>query len=366
MNHPIKRICALLAALLTAFSFSACANLREPGAEDGGEGENGILSPDENGAQPGAQTETHGGDWWELSRAGVSVPVPAAYLDNQDKVYMEFADELYEDEGVSYGYVGFYPASYEEITRMSEDEVYDLIDRAFYPVMVFGIDGGRGESDLAAWLDSDGWDAPSSLTAVGKAGDWTFFRGVFGASENSYEGETGKIADEIAAALADAAQFQYSEPAAESQLPVPSVAGRIVSFSTEDVYGNPVTAEDVFSGNEITVVNVWASWCPPCQAELPDLADLHTRLGEKNCGVIGILYDAGDGTGLEDGIAHMESAGVNYPVLIPDADLYTAFPLYAFPTTYFVDSTGQIVGDSVVGANVPGYESAVNDLLAGK
>ena len=366
MNHPIKRLSAFLAALLLIFPLAACANIREPGAEDGGEGETGILPPDGNGSQPAAQTETHGGDWWELSRAGVSVPVPAAYLDNQDKVYMEYADELYEDEGVSYGYVGFYPAPYEEIARMSDEDVYDLIEKASYPLMVFGINGGRGEGDLSAWLDSDGWDSPSSLTAIGKTGDWTFYRAVFASTENSYDGETGEIAKQISDFLADAAQFRFAEPTADAQLPVPSVAGRIVSFSTEDVYGNPVTAEDVFAGNEITVVNVWASWCPPCQAELPDLADLHTRLGEKNCGVIGILYDAGDGTGLEDGIAHMESAGVNYPVLVPDADLYTAFPLYAFPTTYFVDSSGQIVGDSVVGADVPGYESAVNDLLAGK
>ena len=62
--------------------------------------------------------------------AGVTIPVPAEYLENQDKIYMEPSDTLYAEEGISYGYVGLYPASYGEIERMSEEEIYDLIDRA--------------------------------------------------------------------------------------------------------------------------------------------------------------------------------------------------------------------------------------------
>ena len=365
MIHRTTRLTLAVLAAAVLFSFASCADKAGRGEADGPEaGQSQTGSPSQTGTEP------QSGDYWELTQAGVSVPVPAAYLEHRDKVYMEAAEELYADEGVSYGYVGFYPASYDEIGAMSEDEIYDLIGRASYPVMIFGIDGGRGKTELSSWLDGDGWDDPLELDEIGRAGNWTFFRAVFDAADaaEAYgeDGEIGGIARQVADSLADSAGFRFAEP--EEQPPVSTTAevGRIVSFSTEDVYGTPVTAEDLFSSNEITMVNVWSSWCPPCQAELPELAALNTRLDEKNCGVIGILYDAGDGTGLEDGIAHMEAAGVNYPVLIPDADIYTAFPIYAFPTTYFVDSNGEIVGESIVGAYVEKYEPAIDALLEGK
>ena len=338
--NQTARLCAIFLTVLTVLS--ACSRTG-------------------TGADSTAGAEA--GDFWDLPMAGVSVPVPAAYSDNTDKVYMEPADELYADAGISYGYVGFYPASWEEIGQMDEDSVYALIASAYYPLIVFGIDGGRGEEELSAWLKSDGWDAPSSLTQIGTAGEWSFFRAVFDDSPADYGGEIGDIARQVSDSLSDYTKFRFSEPQENGGAAYGSVAGRVVTFSTEDVYGNPIDSAELFAANEITMVNIWTSWCPPCQGELPALAELHERLREKNCGIVGILYDAEEGTGLEDGVALMESAGITYPVLIPDADIYTAFPLYAYPTTYFVDSAGQIVGDPIVGAYIDRYEPAVDELL---
>ena len=351
MRHFRVLWSVLLAALLLLPSLSACA-----GADSG------ALPGSGNGTVSGGDPDAAAGDVWTLAMAGVSIPVPAEYRDNEDKLYMEPSDTLYEDEGISYGYVGLYPAAYEEIERMSEEEIYDLIDRANYPVLLFGIDGGRGEDELRVWLNGDGWDDPESLTEIGRAGEWTFYRAAFTGMNHSYDGEIGPIADRIMETLSDAGTFTFTEPEAGSVV-MPSGGGGTVTFSTEDVFGTAYDSASLFAENEITMVNVWASWCPPCKAELPELEEMSHRLAEKNCALIGILYDAGDGTGLEDGIAVMEENGITFPVLVPDEGIFASFPIYAFPTTFFVDKEGNLVGESVVGAQVERYEEVIDGLL---
>jgi thiol-disulfide isomerase/thioredoxin len=351
-SRAAAQAAALAAALLLLLT--ACA---APEAEK-------DAAPQPSAGSAG-EDPTASGEVWTMPSAGVTVPIPAAYLANTDRIYMEAADDCWPTEGISYGYVGFYPAPYEEIDRMDESGIYDLIDHAWYPLAVFGIDGGRGEAELAQWLAEDGWETPESLTQIGRSGDWTFFRAVFGdmvRNLDGYDEEIGEIARAVSDSLErslDAGELLFAAP----DISETGASGGTVSFSTADVYGNPFDSASLFAQSEITLVNVWASWCPPCKAELPELEQISRRLGEKNCAMIGILYDAGDGSGLEDGIAVMEEAGVTFPVLVPDEGVFASFPIYAFPTTFYVDRDGNLVGEPVVGAQVDRYEEILDDLL---
>ena len=147
--------------------------------------------------------------------------------------------------------------------------------------------------------------------------------------------------------------------------PYDSLIGNKVSFTTTDTDGNPVTSEELFAGNKVTVVNIWASWCGPCIRELPELEEISARLAGQNCGVVGLLYDGDDAAALADAKQTMKDAGVTYPVILPPEKVDVLFPLEAFPTTYFVDSEGCILTEPVIGALVNQYESTVNDLLNG-
>ena len=52
-----------------------------------------------------------------------------------------------------------------------------------------------------------------------------------------------------------------------------------------------ISSAELFAKNEITMVNIWATWCGPCVGELGELQELHTRMQEKECGIVGLLDD---------------------------------------------------------------------------
>ena len=87
------------------------------------------------------------------------------------------------------------------------------------------------------------------------------------------------------------------------------------TFATTDLDGNIVTSAEIYAGNRITMINFWATWCPPCVGELAELAGVHTQLQEAGCGVVGILMDSYDPGAIETAKALMAQNGTNYPVL---------------------------------------------------
>ena len=141
-----------------------------------------------------------------------------------------------------------------------------------------------------------------------------------------------------------------------------------VVFATTDLDGNPVTAEEIFSENKVTMVNLWGTFCGPCINEMPDLEELSGRLADKDCGIIGVVIDI---TGPED-TAHIEAAkeieaetGVTYMSILPWAGIDEMMPAQFVPTTYFVDADGQIVGEAAVGARgADEYEALLDEVLA--
>lgn len=136
------------------------------------------------------------------------------------------------------------------------------------------------------------------------------------------------------------------------------------TFATMDLDGNIVTSAEIYAGNRITMINFWATWCPPCVGELAELAGVHTQLQEAGCGVVGILMDSYDPGAIETAKALMAQNGTNYPVLALGEDLYPlAQVINLIPTTVFVDSSGTIVGTPIIGALVDRYVPAVKALL---
>lgn len=132
--------------------------------------------------------------------------------------------------------------------------------------------------------------------------------------------------------------------------------GVLSSFSTTDLDGNTVD-QSILADYDLTMVNVWATFCRPCINEMPDLGELAEEYADKNVQIIGLVSDVlnMDGTISEEQVqtAHdiVEQTGANYVHLLPSEDLYGVLgQIAAVPTTFFVDNEGAQVGSAIVSA----------------
>ncbi len=134
-------------------------------------------------------------------------------------------------------------------------------------------------------------------------------------------------------------------------------AGNLGKFSVEDINGSAYT-EELFADHDLTMVNVFTTWCTPCIREIPDLEKLHKEMEGQGVGVVGIVLDAIGSSGKVDEEAVekakilAEKTGAAYPFLIPDEGYLGGrlAGLAAVPETFFVDKDGNIVGETYSGS----------------
>ena len=129
-------------------------------------------------------------------------------------------------------------------------------------------------------------------------------------------------------------------------------------FETKGVDGKDYT-EKVFSDYDLTLVNIFTTWCSPCVNEIPELEKLYEEMKEKGVGVVGVVLDTVGDDGKQDDAA-VKKAGVlqektkaSYPFLIPDSTMMNGRlnGISAFPETFFVDKDGNIVGETYSGSH---------------
>ena len=140
--------------------------------------------------------------------------------------------------------------------------------------------------------------------------------------------------------------------------------GSLASFSAGTLDGGTFTQEDI-AAKDVTVLNFWALTCPPCIAEMPDIADFEKALPDN----VAMLTVCLDGYGNEDSVKEvLENAGFEGVTLITgDGDLLNrANNLMYTPTTVLADSQGALVGEAIIGGQADlsaAYLEAVNQAL---
>ena len=157
----------------------------------------------------------------------------------------------------------------------------------------------------------------------------------------------------------------------EYYAPVPEYSeliGLKLDFVTTDHHGNHVLAAELFAQHEITVLNLWASWCPPCIQELPALQAMSTRLAEKDCAIVGLLVEGDNPSELSEADHVLGLYGIDYLNLIPPEN-WEAHPLHVIntiPATLFVNRDGVILTAPFLGPQTEKYEETVNQILSGQ
>ena len=127
------------------------------------------------------------------------------------------------------------------------------------------------------------------------------------------------------------------------------------AFEGKDLDGNPVKSDELFSGNAVTVVNFWFTTCNPCVGELAELDALNKELAEKGGALIGVNTFTldGDEAAISEAKDVLAKKGATYQNVYfasdGEAGKFTT-NIFAYPTTYVVDRSGNIVGEPIVGA----------------
>ena len=169
-----------------------------------------------------------------------------------------------------------------------------------------------------------------------------------GQQEAGAQGETdGAEAGEASAAEGGEAACPADESEEESEREeIPAY-----DFTLTDQYGNTHTFSD-YKGKTV-FLNFWATWCPPCKSEMPDIQALYEKYGENEGDLI-VLGVANpkteeapnnqDGT-IEEVAAYLEENGLTFPVVMDTTgELFYWYGISAFPTTFMIDANGNVYG----------------------
>ena len=126
---------------------------------------------------------------------------------------------------------------------------------------------------------------------------------------------------------------------------------------TADLIGEPVKSGELFAAHELTVVYVFTSLGV---TELPKLAAYAEELKEKDMAVCAIVADSNDEGAVDRVREAMTTAGGDFRVLLPPANLSFIFPCAEYPTVYFVKRNGESYGEAVVGTSLPRYREVTD------
>lgn len=154
---------------------------------------------------------------------------------------------------------------------------------------------------------------------------------------------TGKM-NEVSGYLSEASAAEDSE---ENDVGTEEAAVPAIDFELTDQYGETHTLAD-YEGKTI-FLNFWATWCPPCRAELPDIQKLYEEYvatGDDSVIMIGVAAPGyGGEKSAEEIAAFLEENGYTYPVLMDEGgELFMQYGVYSYPTTFMIDKDGNVFG----------------------
>ena len=290
---------------------------------------------------------------------GLIIPSPYGELDYVSKIYC-----------TEYYYVSMTPEEYNDysarIDDLTEDEIAFVRDSIKVLFSVISVGNGGDFSAVVKFFTDYGSEVDAAYaTELAKADNFTFYRydepepPFPDSTDPFYLEEYAKLRDTVDQGLANA---DYYAPVS----PYAGLDGKVLSFETTDIDGNPVKSEELFGQHQYTMLNIWASWCGPCIRELPELQEINGRIAADDCAVVGLLYDSANPGAVETARGIIEENGVSYTVILAPENIDDLLEIDLFPTTVFVDRSGTIAGSPVIGAKVSAYEPALQSLLAGE
>lgn len=134
-----------------------------------------------------------------------------------------------------------------------------------------------------------------------------------------------------------------------NQISVPQVGFLAPDFSLESIDGEPVTLADL--RGQAVLLNIWASWCPPCRAEMPAMEIIFQEYQDRGVVILAVNSTVQDQKSAA--VDFVNELGLTFPILFDyDGSVSRAYRVEALPTSYFIDKEG-IIREIVIGGPMP-------------
>lgn len=278
---------------------------------------------------------------------GLTFTLPKALLDKMEsqEIVMLPAAALTEDEScLEYGFV-----QWNLMTKEQKETEIAPEDFEAYSEWMEGLErvGTLGVFHKDTIKDLDQLTGCTEHKELGKSEDGLYV--YYLSTKEGADEDIVKALGEIKTEIKEMSSYEDQSSGMEG-------GEALGSFTTEDINGKEYT-EKLFEEAELTMVNVFATWCSPCINEIPYLAKLDKNMKEKGVQVVGFVMDAVNGTekndeGIEKAKIIAKQTKAEYPFLIPDSGYLNGriANIQAVPETFFVDKNGNIVGETYSGS----------------
>lgn len=111
-------------------------------------------------------------------------------------------------------------------------------------------------------------------------------------------------------------------------------------FQLQTFTGEELSLSDLY-GKKV-VLNFWASWCPPCKAEMPHMQNFYVRNQDQNVEILGVNMTTAEKNEMDIGM-FIKDYGLTFPIVLDSkGDVSILYQAISIPTTYFIDSVGYI------------------------
>ena len=291
-----------------------------------------------------SETTVQAQDSYEYPFLGLTMKLPEELLKQiKEQTIAMISNEIWNDnaDAIKYAYI-----SWSEMTEEQKEAEVDKMGTAYddwynslAKVGAIGIYDEDSEKELDKITD----------------GKYKYYLSTNKDADESLKKEVEKID----VTLTEMTPFQqlsaFDQPQETSNAGDSTNVGK---FETKGVDGKDYT-EKVFSDYDLTLVNVFTTWCSPCVNEIPELEKLYEEMKEKGVGVVGVVLDTvgDDAKQNEDTVKKagvlQEKTKASYPFLVPDSTMMNGRlnGISAFPETFFVDKEGNIVGETYSGSH---------------
>jgi len=123
------------------------------------------------------------------------------------------------------------------------------------------------------------------------------------------------------------------------QRPAPQISRIAPDFNLKNIEGSTQGLKSIIAKNKVTILNFWATWCPPCRAEIPEFIKFIKEHQGDQVALVAVNLQE-DSKKVKD---FAKKAGINFPILLDsDGKVAQTYQIYAIPTTFFIDSSGTI------------------------